>query len=314
MRIEDPDKAQTRANLRKPKQNEDGTWRYVLSTEAMDSYSTRFLVKGWNLKRFLSNPVVPWAHQTSMPPVGKAERIWKSVEGKGPALLMDVRFMQPADYANDWPAGFPSPVAIEAMTAAGYIRGSSVHFNPIKWDYIREDGANGKPDKNGAVIGIEYQQQELNEGSIVPLPSNADSLVRCLTMGFMTLAHLPEVYRMMEVAEDVDPEVMGCLRREMDSPKLFALGGIPDLRPEPPACSLNETTQDLLDEVRNVGGLARTIAGPPGSPVDGAELAEPLAKERKLLSTALRQRTGATGEPHDQARASGTRQEGGSRG
>jgi len=311
MRIEDPDANQTRANLRKPKQNEDGTWRYVLSDEGMDSYSTRILVKGWNLTRFLANPVVPWAHNYEIPPIGQAARVWKSVEGKGPALLMDVRFMKPADYANDWPAGYPSPPAIEAMTAAGYIRGSSVGMRPLVWEFIRKAGEDGKPDPRGEVLGIEYRKQELLEGSIVPIPANANALARCLSDGHMTLAHLPEVYRAVELAESVDREMVVELRREMDSPRLFAVGG---LRTASPCVTLDLTTQDLLDEIRNVGGLARSMAGPPGSPVDAPELAESLAEARRGLSMALRPQAGATGEPHEQERTPGTRREGRGRG
>jgi len=307
MRIDDPDTNQTRANLRKPRQNEDGTWRYVLSDESMDSYSSRILVKGWSLKRFLSNPVVPWAHNYDIPPVGRAVRVWKSVEGKGPALLMDVQFMKAEDYGDDWPAGIPSPVAIEAMTRSGYLRGSSVGMRPLDWEFMRAPGSDGKPDPRGEVIGIEYRKAELLEGSIVPIPANANALARCLHEGHMTLSHLPEVFRAVDIAETVDEDMAGMLRREMDSPRLFAVGG---LQPPPPSVTLDPTTQNLLDEVRNVGGLARSLAGLPGSPVDAAELAEPLAEALRRLTMALRpQEAAATGEPHDRTEPPGDRAE-----
>jgi len=294
MRINDPDQDQTRANLRKPKQNEDGTWRYVLSDESIDSYSSRFVVKGWNLKRFLSNPVVPWAHSYDIPPVGRADRVWKSAENGTAQLLMDVRFMQPEDYGDDWPAGIPSPRAIEAMTAAGYLRGCSVGMRPLEWDFIRKAGENGKPDPRGEVIGIEYRRQELLEGSIVPIPSNANALARCLTEGHMTLAHLPEVYRAVDLAESVDAEMVVELRREMDSPRLFVIGGLQTARP---SVTLDPTSE-MLAELRNVGDLARTLAGLPESPDDVKRLAADLAEARSRLAESLRPSTSQPGDTH----------------
>ena len=89
MRLDDPDTDQTRASIKPATANEDGTYRYTLSDESMDSFSTRILVKGWSLKRFLSNPVVPWAHRYDIPPVGRAERVWKSAEtGQPPPFTL----------------------------------------------------------------------------------------------------------------------------------------------------------------------------------------------------------------------------------
>lgn len=285
MRLDDPDASQTRANLKPAKPNEDGTYRYILSDESMDSYSTRIMVRGWTLKRFLANPVVPWAHRYDIPPVGRAERAWKSVESGQPQLLMDVRFMRPQDYGHDWPAGLPSPVAIEAMTAAGYLRGCSVGMRPLEWEYLRKAGADGKDDPRGEVVGIEYRKQELLEGSIVPIPSNANALARCLTEGHLTLAQLPEVYRAVDLASSVDPEMVECLRREMDSPRLFALGGLRDAVRD----GTLDPTSNVLDEIRAVGDAARALAaGLPAPPVDGKSLAEILHESARRLSESLR--------------------------
>jgi len=291
-RLEDPEGDQTRTGIKPAKPNEDGTYRYVLSDESVDSYSTRILVKGWSLKRFLSNPVVPWAHRYDIPPVGRAERVWKSADGQ-PQLLMDVRFMRQEDYGGDWPAGIPSPVAIEAMTRSGYLRGCSVGMRPLEWEYLRKVGTDGKPDPRGEVLGIEYRRQELLEGSVVPIPSNANALARCLHEGHMTLAHLPEVYRSLDLAYAVDAEMVDMIRREMDSPRLFAMG---DLRAAVRGANL-DWTSNLLDELKAVGDVARSLAPePPAPPVDGSGLAEILKEGHRVLRESLRTEAAATGD------------------
>jgi hypothetical protein len=277
MRLDDPEADQTRANLRKPRQNEDGTWRYILSDESMDSYSTIIRVKGWSLKRFLTNPIVPWAHRYDIPPVGQALRVWKSAETGQPQLLMDVKFMKPEDYADDWPAGIPSPVAIEAMVAAGYLRGASVGMRPLEWEFLRKLGADGKEDPRGEVLGIEYRKQELLEGSIVPIPSNANALARCLTEGHLKISHLPGVLDLVNSVQHVDPEMVAELRREIDSPRLFAIKS-----PEPSA-----ELSGVVDLAREVGGVARQAAGLQAPPADLRDLAKSLGELRTRLLQAL---------------------------
>ncbi|WP_437606263.1 HK97 family phage prohead protease [Sorangium sp. So ce834] len=125
----------------------------VASTEAVDSYST-ILRANWELARFNANPVLLFAHNDCMLPVGTCENV--RVEGK--ALLFDAVFDDATEFDQQ----------VWEKYRRGVLRGFSVRFNPLERRVI-EDG--------GRQV-IEYTRSELMEISCVPVPANPEALRR----------------------------------------------------------------------------------------------------------------------------------------
>jgi hypothetical protein len=59
------------------------------------------------------------------------------------------------------------------MAADGYLSATSVGFRPIKWDFSSDPERDG----GGWMPGIDFDQQELVELSIVAVPSNPEALI-----------------------------------------------------------------------------------------------------------------------------------------
>jgi HK97 family phage prohead protease len=139
------------------------TLRFTISTAAIDRDLDTVAVAGWQLDNFVRNPVVLWAHRADEPPIGKAVDIGRDDN----RLHAAVQFLPAEGY------GKASDVAemIYKMVADGYLSATSVGFRPLKWDFSpdRDDG--------GFFPGIDFEEQELVELSICPVPSNPDALI-----------------------------------------------------------------------------------------------------------------------------------------
>lgn len=141
----------------------------IASDESLDSHGTRIIAKGWNLDRYIKNPVLLWCHAASgfnkMEPedvIGTA-----NCYVKGKALLADLQFP---------PAGInPKADRVFDMMKAKILKGLSVGFRPKAWHF---EGADGKRDPNGDIMVID--EAELVELSIAPIPSNPNTLAKSL--------------------------------------------------------------------------------------------------------------------------------------
>lgn len=131
----------------------------VASTETVDRQGDSIAADGWDLGNFLNNPVIPWNHDYSRPPVAKALTV-KVEDGR---LLFKAQFPAREEYA------FAD--TIFRLYKGGYLRAFSVGFAPI-------ESAAATVDINGrAVSGTRYLKQELYEISCVTLPANPQALV-----------------------------------------------------------------------------------------------------------------------------------------
>ncbi len=108
--------------------------------------------EGWELDGFRRNPVFLWAHDRSLPPIGKAAQVWVD----GGALKALVEFA---------PTAFAGQVA--ELYAKGFMRGVSVGFIPLETE-MREASSGRR--------GYLYKRQELLEISAVPVPMHARAL------------------------------------------------------------------------------------------------------------------------------------------
>jgi len=138
---------------------------FTISTDREDRYGDSVQVNGWQLAEYKRNPVVLFAHNNYIPPVGQSIKIWKDTALKSTCEFMD-RDTSPFAYS------------IFRMYVGRYLRAVSVGFIPIKWEYIEDD------DKN--ITGYRFLKQELLEYSCVPIPANPDALIDARSKGIDT--------------------------------------------------------------------------------------------------------------------------------
>ncbi len=138
---------------------EKRTFWAVASTEAVDRQGDSISAGGWDLGNFLKNPVIPWAHDYSRPPVAKA----LAVKVEGGRLLFKAQFPAREEYA------FAD--TIFKLYKGGYLRAFSVGFAPIE-SAAATHSINGRN-----ISGTRYLRQELYEISCVTLPANPQALV-----------------------------------------------------------------------------------------------------------------------------------------
>jgi HK97 family phage prohead protease len=138
--------------------------RFTISTDDVDREQDRIALAGWDLKNFARNPVVLWGHDASRLPIGRAFNV--SIEDG--ALKASVEFIP-----LDTPEGGQFAESVYRLARGGFIAATSVGFRPIKWDYTR-DQARGADDW---FPGIDFEEQELVELSVVTVPANPEALI-----------------------------------------------------------------------------------------------------------------------------------------
>jgi HK97 family phage prohead protease len=151
-------KASSKVLLRKEfisdiEMTEDRSIRFTITTGEPDRERDVIDPAGWDLSAFLKNPVVLFAHDYDSLPVAKAT----TVEQQGDKLIATAEFA-PADLN-------PMAEQVFQMLKAGFLKGASVGFRPLTFEYNETRG------------GIDFREQELLEFSIVPVPANAQALM-----------------------------------------------------------------------------------------------------------------------------------------
>jgi HK97 family phage prohead protease len=142
----------------------DRALRFTISTGTVDREQDRVALAGWDLANYRRNPVVLWGHDAARLPIGRAFDV--SIEGA--ALKASVEFIP-----NDTPEAGQFAEAVFRLAKGGFIAATSVGFRPIKWEYTR-DQARGADDW---FPGIDFEEQELVEFSIVTVPANPEALI-----------------------------------------------------------------------------------------------------------------------------------------
>lgn len=115
---------------------------------------------GWDLRNYLANPVILWAHSYGndgypLFPIGRSKRTW--VEN-GAALKIVPQFPSYDEYPLGNTAG--------KLFAAGYINAGSVGFLPLEYAFNEDRGS----------YAIDFKRMELLENSLVPVPANPMAL------------------------------------------------------------------------------------------------------------------------------------------
>lgn len=145
----------------------EGVVEFTISTGAVDREGDTIDPKGWELDNYRKNPVVLWAHMHSMLPVGRAPEV--KVDGK--------RLKAAIEYTPDGEVPFNDTV--RRLTLAGYLKATSVGFNPFEWEPSQDE------DRKGPFgPGFDFKRHELLEFSQVPVPANPEALIEAKSNGF----------------------------------------------------------------------------------------------------------------------------------
>jgi HK97 family phage prohead protease len=155
----------------------------IASTAAIDSYE-EIVEQVWDLRRYQTNPVVLFAHDSHELPIGRAE----NVRVEGGALRARIVFASAA--AN------PKADGVWQLVKERMVSGVSVGFVPRQ---LRKEMRGGKE------ITV-LSENELYEISIVPVPANPDAAIaRASGRAPAPNEPAPDLGAMLDAAPIADP-------------------------------------------------------------------------------------------------------------
>ena len=142
--------------------------RSIITTSAPDRAGDVVLTAGLrNAAEFLKNPVVLWAHQRTMPPIG----ICRALDIQPDRIIAETKFS----------ASSPLAVDVFRLYAEGILRGWSIGFMPVKATPTR--------------TGLRIDEWDLLEYSAVPVPENPGALTVAIQKGFVASPDLRAWFR-----------------------------------------------------------------------------------------------------------------------
>jgi len=156
----------------KAQTGEDGTTTVIASTPAPDRMGD-IVSPDWNLERYAANGIVAWAHDYSIPPIGRT--VGLTLEGD--TLVARIKW-------DDDPDRNPLGATVAHQYKEGYLSACSVGFAPGKSTPRNELDAD---DPRYAKSGSVFTQNELLEISAVAIPANAECVaIRAKAYGLDT--------------------------------------------------------------------------------------------------------------------------------
>src|SRR5579885_328326 len=153
------------------------TLRFVFSDGSIDRYGDRIDPAGWELDEYKANNVALWAHDSSLPPIGRGVNVGQV----GDRLMGDIEFAS-ADIN-------PFADMIYRMYQGGFLSAVSVGFMPLEWNFVNE------PERRG---GIDFKRQSLMEISCVPVPALPTALIDARAAGIDTAPMLGWAEKMLD--------------------------------------------------------------------------------------------------------------------
>jgi len=132
---------------------------FSASTETLNRYGFRLRHSGWRVANYQRNPVVAWNHDTSRPPIGRAEA---SLDGWNRSLRAAMTFDRDDPFAAD----------VERKVRAGFLNAVSVG-----WGFVNADGS---PISQWWRLTPEQIERDafydLEEISVVPVPGDPSAV------------------------------------------------------------------------------------------------------------------------------------------
>jgi len=132
--------------------------RSVITTAMPDRIGDVVVPTGMrNADEFLRNPVVLWAHQRDMPPIGQCVKL----ELFPDRVVAETQFARGVPFAED----------VFRLYEQGVLRGWSIGFMPKRSRPLRD--------------GTRYEEWDLLEYSAVPVPENPAALTLAVAKGLV---------------------------------------------------------------------------------------------------------------------------------
>jgi len=142
---------------------------FTISTDSPDRDGDTIAVDGWRLDNYKRNPVVLWAHDSWSLPVAKAVEV-AAFNG---ALRAVDQFATKDQY--------PFADTVFELIKGGYLNATSVGFLPMKFSFNEE-----RAEPGAWFLPIDFEEQELLEHSVVPVPANPEALIDAKAKGIDT--------------------------------------------------------------------------------------------------------------------------------
>jgi hypothetical protein len=161
---------------------------FVITTGAVDRDNDTIKVDGWDFKNWLKNPVVLWGHNSSIPPIAKGVSLVK----RGGAIHATAQFPPEGVYElADTVFGLIKHLGTPGATSVGFRPKMDKDGRPrLAWNEERG--------------GVDFEEQELLEFSIVTVPSNPEALMT-MAKDFATAAgkgvDLAPIRKALDLAE-----------------------------------------------------------------------------------------------------------------
>ena len=152
---------------------EENTLEFIITNSKLDRDQDTIALDGWDYSNYLKNPVVLWAHDYGLPPVGRSIATYQ----EGDNMISRTAFT-PKDL-NEF--GY----MIYRMYQQKFMNAVSVGFIPSEYTFAEERNH-----------GINFIKQEMLEFSAVPVPSNPHALIQARSAGI-------EMAPMVEWAEKI---------------------------------------------------------------------------------------------------------------
>lgn len=242
----------TRKHVVTTKAEVGGELVLTMSTADVDRDHDVLDQSGWELKNYLANPVLLWAHDYSQLPIGRSKRTW--VEN-GKALKIIPEFPTREQYALGATVG--------DLFKAGYINAGSVGFMPLEWSWNEERG----------MFACDFKRMELLESSLVPVPANPMALREAKAKGLhvepvvewcelmLASVHGKGAWMSQDVLAKVlpTPELLEKAIRAVIPAKFFSLPEPPAPQAATPAPAPEPALQLSIDPAQLAAEVAKAI-------------------------------------------------------
>jgi hypothetical protein len=148
---------------------EDRVLEFTISTEKTDDGGDIMNLAGCDMSRFDSNPIVHYNHKTNETPVANCLKCWVTPNKEMKALALF------ADTEDD-----PSRKSdqIFRMADAGFIRGASIGFIPVKT--VRPETAEERSNMKLGPYGLFFEKWKMTEWSVCNVPMNQEAIQSCM--------------------------------------------------------------------------------------------------------------------------------------
>ncbi len=148
---------------------EDRVLEFTISSENTDDGGDIMNMAGADMSRFELNPIVHYNHRTNETPVATCLKYWVTPDKTMKALALF------ADTEDD-----PSRKSdqIFRMADAGFIRGASIGFIPLKT--VRPETPAERENMKLGAYGLFYEKWKMTEWSVCNVPMNQEALSACM--------------------------------------------------------------------------------------------------------------------------------------